>query len=86
MNGEGINGETAVLQVATLPSANTERRWLSYLEMAGKIGVCERTIRRDVDEGKLPKPIKIRGCVRFDWLEVEAALKARKQNQVYGKS
>jgi excisionase family DNA binding protein len=53
---------------------------LSYSELAERIGVCERTIRRDVDAGNLPKPIKIRGCVRFDWQEVAAALKARKQN------
>lgn len=59
---------------------NVEQRWLSYAQLAERLGVCERTIRRDVDAGNLPKPIKIRGCVRFDWLEVEAALIARKQN------
>jgi excisionase family DNA binding protein len=58
---------------------NVEQCWLSYAQLAERLGVCERTIRRDVDEGKLPKPIRIRGCVRFDWLEVEAALKQRQQ-------
>jgi excisionase family DNA binding protein len=61
-------------------SDSTSKQWLSYSELAEKIGVCERTIRRDVDEGKLPKPIKIRGCVRFDEQEVDAALELRKQN------
>ncbi len=60
--------------------AKPEKRWLSYAELAEWLGICERTIRRDVDEGKPPQPIKIRGCVRFDRLEVEAALKARRQN------
>jgi predicted DNA-binding transcriptional regulator AlpA len=57
---------------------NVEQRWLSYAQLAERMGVCERTIRRDVDAGNLPKPIKIRGCVRFDWPEVEAALLARR--------
>lgn len=73
-------------QAAPLAVVNAEQRWLSYAQLANRMGVCERTIRREVDAGNLPKPIKIRGCVRFDWLEVEAALKARKQNYVYGKS
>lgn len=56
-----------------------EPRWLRYAQLAKRMDVSERTIRRDVDAGNLPKPIKIRGCVRFDLLEVEAALKARRQ-------
>ena len=58
---------------------NPEQRWLRYPEVAERASVCERTIRRDVDEGKLPKPIKLRGCVLFDWPKVDAALKAREQ-------
>lgn len=77
---EGKNSENAMLQAAPLPSENSEQRWLSYADLAERLGVCERTIRRDVDEGKLPKPIKIRGCVRFDWLEVAAVLEARKRD------
>jgi excisionase family DNA binding protein len=73
MNQQGNNGEGAVV----LP-AKPEQRWLSYPELAARMGVCERTIRRAVDAGHLPKPIRIRGCVRFDWEEVETALRARK--------
>jgi len=80
MNGETKNCENAMQAAATLPPVKVEPQWLNYLEVAGMAGVCDRTIRRDVDEGNFPKPIKIRGCVRFDRLEVEAALKARKQN------
>jgi excisionase family DNA binding protein len=80
MNMEITNDEIGTSQPATLTVVNSEQRWLSYAELAERLGVCERTIRRDVDEGKLPKPIKIRGCVRFDWQEVCAALEARKQN------
>jgi predicted DNA-binding transcriptional regulator AlpA len=72
-------GENAIPQVAALLPVNTERRWLRYPEVAERTGVCERTVRRDMNAGNLPKPIKVRGCVCFDWLEVEAALKARKQ-------
>ena len=65
---------------ALLPPVNSEQCWLSYSELAERFGVCERTIRRDVDEGKLPKPDRFRRCLRFDWLKVDAALKVRKEN------
>jgi predicted DNA-binding transcriptional regulator AlpA len=56
-----------------------EKLWLRYSELARRLGVCARTIRRDVDAGNLPKPIKIRGCVSFDWQAVVAALKKRQK-------
>jgi predicted DNA-binding transcriptional regulator AlpA len=71
--------ETKSENGAPLPSATSEQRWLRYPEVADRIGVCERTIRRDVNDGKLPKPIKLRGCVVFDWPAVAAALKQRQQ-------
>lgn len=67
------------LEATPVQPEDSEHRWLSYAELAKKLGVCGRTIRREVDAGNLPKPIKIRGCIRFDWLEVEAALKSRKE-------
>jgi predicted DNA-binding transcriptional regulator AlpA len=80
MNGEQKHIESAMPQAATRPPEKGEQRWLRYPDLAIRMGVCERTIRRDVDDGKLPKPIKIRGCVCFDRQEVDAALTARKQN------
>ena len=77
---EEKNGENAMPQAAPVPPVNLEQRWMRYREVAERAGVCQRTVRRDVDAGNLPKPIKIRGCVRFDWQEVASALKARKQN------
>jgi predicted DNA-binding transcriptional regulator AlpA len=76
---EQKNGENGMTEGASLPPVNSEKRWLRYPEMAEKFGVCQRTIRREVDEGKLPQPEKMRGCVHFDWLEVLAFLLARKQ-------
>jgi len=73
------NKETNFKNDAPLPPATSEQRWLRYPEVADRIGVCERTIRRDVDAGNLPKPIKFRGCVVFDWPAVAAALKQRQQ-------
>jgi predicted DNA-binding transcriptional regulator AlpA len=58
---------------------DSEQRWLRYPALAKKMNVSERTVRRDVDDGKLPKPIKVRGCVLFDWLAVVATLKKRQQ-------
>ena len=63
---EQKNGENDMTGAASLPPVNSEKRWLRYREMAEKFGVCQRTIRREVDEGKLPQPEKMRGCVRFD--------------------
>jgi len=79
MNVVAKNGENEAAQGEPVQPVNAEQLWLRYPELAKRMSVCERTIRRDVDDGKLPKPIKIRGCVRFNWPEVEAALKARKQ-------
>jgi predicted DNA-binding transcriptional regulator AlpA len=76
---EQKNGENDMTGAASLPPVNSEQRWLSYDDLATRFGIHKRTIRRDVDEGKLPKPDKFRGCVRFDWLEVAAVLMARKQ-------
>jgi predicted DNA-binding transcriptional regulator AlpA len=76
---DGKKGENDMTGAASLPPMNAEKRWLRYPEMAVRLGVCQRTIRREVDEGKLPQPDKLRGCVRFDWLEVLAFLLARKQ-------
>jgi hypothetical protein len=63
---------------APLPD-DPEQRWLRYPALAKKMNVSQRTVRRDVDDGKLPKPIKVRGCVLFDWLAVVAVLKKRQQ-------
>jgi predicted DNA-binding transcriptional regulator AlpA len=85
MKNDRNNCEISTPQTAPGVLEHGEQRWLSYAQVAERTGVCARTIRRDVDAGELPKPIKIRGCVRFDWPELEAALKARKQDQVHGK-
>ena len=76
---EQNKSENEMAGAALLPPVNSEKRWLSYDDLAKKFGVHKRTIRRDVDEGKLPKPDKFRGCLRFDWQEVAAVLLARKQ-------
>jgi len=78
MNTELTKDEIGTRQALTLPVVNSEQRWLSYAELAKRLGVSKRTIRRDVDDGNLPQPIRIRGCVRFDWLEVLKYLEARK--------
>lgn len=78
MNFAGTQIESAPSGHLPEAAERNEQRWLNYDEVASRVGVCARTIRREVDEEKFPKPIKIRGCVRFDWKEVEAAMKARK--------
>jgi predicted DNA-binding transcriptional regulator AlpA len=65
-------------EAVQLPPVNSEKRWLRYPEVAERLGVSARTVRRDMYAGKLPKPVKIRGCVCFDWWAVKAAVEARK--------
>ena len=76
---DGKKGENDMTGAASLPPVNAEKRWLRYRELEERIGMCGRTIRRAVDKGEMPKPIKVCGCVLFDWLEVVAFLLARKQ-------
>jgi predicted DNA-binding transcriptional regulator AlpA len=75
---EQNKGENEMTGAASLPPVNAERRWLRYRELEERVGMCGRTIRRAVDKGEMPKPIKVCGCVLFDWLEVVAFLLARK--------
>ena len=79
MNGKVKNGENGTHQATPQPPVNSEQRWLRYPEVAKKSGVSERSIRRAKDSGKIPKPIKLGGCVLFDWPEVAAALNALKE-------
>ena len=76
---EQKKGENEMTGAAPLLAVKTEKRWLRYRELEERIGMCGRTIRRAVDNGEMPKPIKVCGCVLFDWLEVVAFLLARKQ-------
>jgi excisionase family DNA binding protein len=54
------------------------RRWIGYPEMVEKLGVSKTHIRRWVDEGRLPKPMRLGGhkTSRTVWWEdeVEAAM------------
>jgi hypothetical protein len=74
------NGENDMTGAAPLPPVNAEKRWFSYTDLAVRYDVSTRTIRRDVDAGKLPEPDRFRGCLRFDLLKVDAARQARKEN------
>jgi predicted DNA-binding transcriptional regulator AlpA len=45
------------------------------------LGVCARTVRRMVDRGEFPKPVKVAGCVRFFQSDVAAYLNRLKEQQ-----
>jgi excisionase family DNA binding protein len=48
---------------------------LSLQTAANCFGVCVRTVYRLIDEGQLPRPIKIRGCSRLPLSAVNAYLR-----------
>lgn len=42
-----------------------ERRYYTITDLAHLLGISERTVRRGVSDGRLPRPLKINRCVRF---------------------
>ncbi len=47
-------------------------RFIAFKAVAKLLGVCERTIRREVERGKFPRPVPLSlGRTLFDRLEVE---------------
>ena len=44
---------------------NNLEQLLSLKSAAERLGVCVRTVYRLIDDGELPKPVKIRGCSRL---------------------
>ncbi len=46
-------------------------------EVAAKLGVHERTVKRAIERGELPRPIRLGTCVRIPAAELDAFL-ARK--------
>ena len=51
--------------------------FLSYEELAKRLNVDKRTIRRDVERKRLPEPVRIGRCPRFRWPAVLASLEAQ---------
>jgi len=48
--------------------------YLSCASLARELDVSETTVRDMVEKGILPKPIKMGGCVRWRWGDVQLAL------------
>jgi excisionase family DNA binding protein len=47
-----------------------EDGWLSTKALAGRLGVCELTVRRWAQSGRLPPPMKLGRSVRWPWGQV----------------
>jgi excisionase family DNA binding protein len=45
---------------------------VTVAEFAKELGVCQKTIYREIDRGELPKPSKIGRCSRFARSVVDA--------------
>lgn len=54
----------------------SEARLLSYAGLARLLDVSERHLRRLVESGRLPEPIRLGGSIRFKVADVLAALQA----------
>ena len=59
-------------------SFEVRRELLSYAETAEMLGCSPRTLRRDVERGEVPKPVKRPGRVRFVRVEIEEHLRRLK--------
>jgi excisionase family DNA binding protein len=44
--------------------------WLSTRALAGRLGICELSVRRWVRDGKLPPPVRLGRSVRWPWASV----------------
>lgn len=55
---------------------NNVERLVSLKTAAESLGVCVRTVYRLIDEGKLPRPVKVRGCSRLPLSAVTAYLRS----------
>ena len=56
-------------------------RLMRYKEVARQLGVCVKTVRRMVDAGELPKPVKVAGAVALVESEVAAYLQRIMDNR-----
>ena len=58
-----------------MPSKYVSAKYLSFIELQGKLGGRGRTtIYRDVDQGRLPKPTKIGSRLYWNEADVDAAI------------
>jgi excisionase family DNA binding protein len=44
--------------------------WLSTKALAGRLGICELSVRRWVRAGRLPPPVRLGRSVRWPWNQV----------------
>jgi predicted DNA-binding transcriptional regulator AlpA len=50
-----------------------EQRWLlSIGEVAGRLGICRRTLEREINRGRFPRPLKIGKASRWEVGDVVA--------------
>ncbi|PWR03083.1 transcriptional regulator [Meridianimarinicoccus roseus] len=58
-----------------MPSRYVSRKYLSFIELRSKLGGRGRTtIYRDVELGRLPKPVKIGSRLYWNEADVDAAI------------
>jgi hypothetical protein len=58
-----------------------DRRLLDRGQLAGRLGIGERTVGALVGRQELPPPLRVGGCVRWDWHQVLNFLVARRPRQ-----
>jgi excisionase family DNA binding protein len=51
--------------------------YVTYPQVAQRLGVCTLTVRKWVETGKFPKPIKLGRSVRWNWRAVQEFLNSR---------
>jgi predicted DNA-binding transcriptional regulator AlpA len=58
-----------------------DRQLLDRRQLAGRLGVAERTVGALVARGELPPPVRLGGCSRWVWAEVMQFLAASRQHR-----
>jgi len=65
----------------SITKSEVEDRLLDFAEVSRVLGVCARSVRRAVDRGELPKPVRVGRSVRLFKSDVEAYLRRLREQR-----
>lgn len=60
---------------------DNEPRLLKLVEVAKTLGVCDRSVRRAIDRGELPRPVRVGRSVRLFRSDVLAYLQRLREQR-----
>jgi excisionase family DNA binding protein len=65
----------------SLNTSGSEEMLLSLSEVAATLGVCVRSVRRSIDRGELPKPVRVGRAVRMFKSDIDTYLERLRERR-----